>query len=72
MVVRKRTGGFTLIECMVAIVILAIGVIGVASMFTYASVSEKKAAYMAEARSIADEQIEGLRAGGGGPVLRGQ
>jgi len=60
----KRRGGFTLIECLVATVILGIGVIGVAGMFAYAELSERKAAYMAEAREIAEQTLEDVRAHG--------
>jgi len=60
----KRRGGFTLIECLVATVILGIGVIGVAGMFAYASLSERKAAYMAQARQIAEQTLEEVRANG--------
>jgi len=63
---HKLRGGFTLIECLVATVILGIGVIGVASMFAYASLSEKKAAYLAEARDIAQQTLEDVRARGYG------
>jgi prepilin-type N-terminal cleavage/methylation domain-containing protein len=62
----KRRGGFTLIECLVAAVILGVGIAGVAGMFTYASLSEKKAALMAEARQVAEETLETVRAGGYG------
>lgn len=51
-------------ECLVAAAILAIGVVGVASMFTYASVSDRKATYMAQAREIADRALEDLRTSG--------
>jgi type IV pilus assembly protein PilV len=60
----RKMGGFSLIECLVAIVILGIGVVGVAGMFTYASVSEKKASFMAKAREVADDAIEDVRVNG--------
>ena len=55
--------GSTLIECLVTTVILGIGVVGVAGMFAGAMVSERKAAHMAQARQIADEALEAVRAG---------
>jgi prepilin-type N-terminal cleavage/methylation domain-containing protein len=61
---RKCGAGFTLIECLVATVILGIGVVGVASMFAYASASQKKAEYMAQARDIAERTLEQVRASG--------
>jgi len=62
----RNSRAFTLIECLVATAILAIGVVGVASMFTHASVSQRKAAYMAQAREIADQVLEQARTGSNG------
>ena len=64
MVVRKQVGGFSLVECMVATVILGIGVVGVAGMFTYASISDRKATYMARAREICSQTLEEVRSAG--------
>ncbi len=60
----RRTRGFTFIECLVTTVILGIGVIGVAGMFACATISERKAAYMAQARHVGEETLEAVRAGG--------
>jgi prepilin-type N-terminal cleavage/methylation domain-containing protein len=60
----KGADGFTLIECVVATLILAIGIVGVASMFVCASASERKAAYMAQARAIAEQTFETVQAQG--------
>ncbi len=59
----KGSTGFTLIECLVATVILGVGVVGVAGMFAAASVSEKKAAYVAQATQIAEQTLDGVRSG---------
>jgi len=64
MKLRKGSAGFTLIECVVATVILGVGVVGVASMFTYATTSERKTAYMSQAREIADQVLEEVHATG--------
>jgi prepilin-type N-terminal cleavage/methylation domain-containing protein len=66
MKVYRSKRAFTLIECLVTTVILGIGVVGVAGMFTYATISEQKASYMAEARHIGEETMEAVRAGGFG------
>ncbi len=63
---RPQLGGFSLIECLVAILVLGVGVVGVAGMFTYASVSERKASLMAEAREMADDAVESVRINGYG------
>jgi len=47
----------------VTTVILGIGVVGVAGMFACATISERKAAHMAQARHLAEETLEGVRAG---------
>jgi type IV pilus assembly protein PilV len=60
----RKVAGFSLIECLVAIVILGIGIVGVAGMFTYASVSERKATFMANARQLADDVLEDVRVNG--------
>lgn len=59
-----KAAGFSLIECLVAIMILGIGVVGVAGMFTYAGVSERKATFMAKARELADDVLEDVRVNG--------
>jgi type IV pilus assembly protein PilV len=59
-----KVAGFSLIECLVAILIIGIGVVGVVGMFTYASVSERKATFMAEAREMADDVLEDVRVNG--------
>jgi prepilin-type N-terminal cleavage/methylation domain-containing protein len=64
MKVYRSRRGFTLIECLVTTVVLGIGVIGVAGMFACASISERKAAHMAQARHIAEETLEAVRSGG--------
>ena len=59
----KRKRGFTFIECLVTTVILGIGVVGVAGMFACATISQRKAAHMAQARHLAEETMEAVRAG---------
>jgi hypothetical protein len=49
---------------LVTTAVLGIGVIGVAGMFACATLSERKAAHMAQARNVAEETLEVVRAGG--------
>jgi prepilin-type N-terminal cleavage/methylation domain-containing protein len=63
---RVRSSGFTLIECVVTVFLLAVGVVGVASMFVYANLSERKAAYADLARDAAEQTLEKVRAQGYG------
>jgi type II secretory pathway pseudopilin PulG len=60
----KCRGGFGLIEALVTTVVLGIGIVGVAGTFTCASLSATKASYMAQARDIAEESLEKMRAEG--------
>ncbi len=62
----RHKGGFTLAECMVATVILGIGIVGVAGMFACATISERKATHMGRARQIAEKTLDEVRAGGYG------
>jgi len=57
-------GGFSLLECLAATLILGIGIVGVASMFTCAGASEREAAHLARARAITDQAFESIRAQG--------
>jgi len=61
---NRRCRAFTLIECLVSTVILGVGVVGVAGIFACASLSERKASHIAQARQIAEETLEAVRAGG--------
>ena len=63
---RVRRGGFTLPECLVTVRLLGVGVVGVASMFVYANMSERKAGYTDLARNVAEQTIEKVRAQGYG------
>jgi type IV pilus modification protein PilV len=60
--------GFTLIECLVAIVILALGLTGVVGCFTAALVSNQRASHLQLATSIAQDTIEDMRSRGFGGV----
>ena len=55
---RARQSGFTLIEALVAAVILAIGVLGVVSLLTMSKVSQHEGMDRVRAVALADDMIE--------------
>jgi type IV pilus assembly protein PilV len=55
---RKSQQGFTLLEILIAIVVLAIGVLGVASMQTAAGGSNSVARQIMTAENLASQQLE--------------
>ena len=55
---RARQSGFTLIEALVAAVILAIGVLGVVSLLTMSKVSQHEGLDRVRAVALADDMIE--------------
>jgi len=60
----KASAGFTLIELLVSVVILAVGLIGVASMVTYGVVSHRSSANYTIAAARATQEIERIRDAG--------
>jgi prepilin-type N-terminal cleavage/methylation domain-containing protein len=58
----SRPAGFTLVEILVATVLMAVALIVIASMFPIGRLSQRKAQYLAVASSIAHDEIEALRA----------
>ncbi len=61
---RKKTSGFTLIEVLVAMVILAIGILGVTILFPAALRDSRRASGLTVASVYADSVIDTLRAQG--------
>lgn len=57
----RRTSGFNLIEVALAIFILAIGVLGVLSVFSFSLESTRHAAWTAEAVGLCRQAIEEIR-----------
>jgi prepilin-type N-terminal cleavage/methylation domain-containing protein len=57
----RSCGGFTLIEVLVAAVILAIGLVGVASMVYYGVLSHQKSAHYTIAGQRAMQEMERIR-----------
>ena len=60
-VLINNTMGFTLLETMIALMVLTIGVLGIMVMQTTAIRSNAKASSMTIASNIAASQIEGIR-----------
>ena len=64
----RNRRGFTLIECMAAILILGVGLVGVVGSMTAALLSNQKASDMQLATSIAQSTIEEMRSQGFGSI----
>ena len=60
--VRTSEAGFTLVEAMIAIVILVFGLMAIANLFTVAASSNSVANQGTAATAMASQQIEQLRA----------
>ena len=65
---RRAQRGFTLIECLVAILILALGIVGIVGCFTAALLSNQKASNLQLATSLAQGIIENMRSYGFGSI----
>ncbi len=65
---RRRAQGFTLIECLVSVVILGMGLVGVVGCLTVALLSSKKASRIQLATAIAQDTIEDMRSRGFGSI----
>lgn len=59
---RRRQRGFTLLEAMIALLVVAFGMLGLASMQTQLSRSSEVAMQRSEATRLAQQQIETMRA----------
>ncbi len=57
---KQTEGGFTLLEVMVAIVILSVGILGVATMQTSSMRANLKGYQMTEATTLAQDRLEYL------------
>jgi len=62
--IPRRSGGFSLIELMVVIVLLGIGLVGVSAMFVSGVISDTKAERIARATNAAQRELERLRSAG--------
>lgn len=59
---RRREGGFTLVEVMIAIVILTVGLLSLAQMMVLATSSNQLSGRMTSSANTAKEQLERLKA----------
>jgi Tfp pilus assembly protein PilV len=58
---RRRRAGVTIIEVLAAAVILGVGLVGVGSMVTYATISHQKAVNYTIASDRASQELERIR-----------
>jgi type IV pilus assembly protein PilV len=68
---RRRARGFTLIEVMVSLVILSIGLLGVAKLVMYSSRSNDSAYLRSQATALAYEILDDMRANRSTALLQG-
>src|SRR5919112_5113379 len=61
-VLRRDESGFGIVELLIAMAILSIGILALASAFTSGSVALRRASRTATATAIADAQLERYRA----------
>ncbi len=59
--IRRRRGGFTLIEAMIAMGVLTFGILGVAALQNSALSRESKSRFSSDAAQLAKNQIEAIR-----------
>lgn len=61
-VFTEREAGFTLAELMVAVLLLVVGVLGLASLMATATVRQTRATVLTEMTTIAESKLEEMRA----------
>lgn len=66
---RASQSGFTLIEALIAALILAIGVLGVVSLLTMSKVSQHEGMDRVRAVALADDMVERIRRNPGGMAI---
>ncbi|MBN1459138.1 MAG: prepilin-type N-terminal cleavage/methylation domain-containing protein [Armatimonadetes bacterium] len=64
MITRRQSGGFTLIEVMAVVFILAVGLTAVSGLFITGLVSSRKAERLNAATNAVQQQMERLRSAG--------
>jgi type IV pilus assembly protein PilV len=58
---KKEQSGFTLIECVIAIVLILVGLLAVYSLVVYSIQTQKMSADLITANSLARQKVEELR-----------
>jgi prepilin-type N-terminal cleavage/methylation domain-containing protein len=58
---RKKNEGFTLIEVLIALVLIAVAMLGLAQLFTFSILSNDRAYKMSSSTFLAQQQIDALR-----------
>ena len=68
----RRHSGFTLVEVMVALVVLAVGMLGIAGLYLEGLRASRTSIYVTAATTLAGDMAERIRANGpGGPAYAG-
>jgi prepilin-type N-terminal cleavage/methylation domain-containing protein len=58
---KREQSGFTLIECVIAIVLILVGLLAVYSLVVYSIQTQKMSSELVRANSLAREKVEELR-----------
>jgi type IV pilus assembly protein PilV len=59
---RRRTGGFTLLEVLVALVVIAVGMLGIAVMYVEGMKAQRTSIYRNHAVNLVADLVERIRA----------
>jgi prepilin-type N-terminal cleavage/methylation domain-containing protein len=58
---RRRQGGFTLIEVLIGVLLVAVAVLGLAQLFTLSVLNTRRASQIANAVFLAQQEVDYLR-----------
>ena len=58
---KRNQAGFSLLEVMIAVIVVSVGVLGISALQTTSSVFTESALYRSQAASLATEMVERMR-----------